>query len=374
MTGRSCRLYNRGMRVSGLLTRSPRTHPREASLRGRWLASAPIIVASALVATAHAGDDATAPAIHVDDTPAVIEIETRSLRARIAKEGYVSGIQAGSFEDRATGTRDLGFGLDVADWIMEPGSDREYRDRLPPELVYEYGTLHHGDLPKRGIEGPQICTQARRLQPTITRGPDFVAVEHSFRFTIAAPGRRAGSLWTQRLVFPAGTRYYLSMHRIDSVNDSPAMFLRIDMPGHIRHAAGDRFAEVFLSTHGRIPAAEFRVDFPPDARFLYRRGKDPLPRRMIRAYRPTRADGAPGPWLAGMTLDPEVVSEAWCHQRGYVCMIEEFGGFPVRAGESFSAAFLVGYFDSIADMEAAYDRHRGARRLEVEDDRWRLLP
>jgi hypothetical protein len=25
-------------------------------------------------------------------------------------------------------------------------------------------------------------------------------------------------------------------------------------------------------------------------------------------------------------------------------------------------------------MEAAYDRHRGARRLEVEDDRWRLLP
>jgi hypothetical protein len=130
------------------------------------LASAPIIVASALVATAHAGDDATAPAIHVDDTPAVIEIETRSLRARIAKEGYVSGIQAGSFEDRATGTRDLGFGLDVADWIMEPGSDREYRDRLPPELVYDHGTMHHGDLPKRGIEGPQICTQARRLQPT----------------------------------------------------------------------------------------------------------------------------------------------------------------------------------------------------------------
>ena len=29
-------------------------------------------------------------------------------------------------------------------------------------------------------------------------------------------------------------------------------------------------------------------------------------------------------------LQPKVVSEAWCHQRGYVCMIEEFGGRPVK--------------------------------------------
>jgi len=63
-------------------------------------------------------------------------------------------------------------------------------------------------------------------------------------------------------------------------------------------------------------------------------------------------NGRPGPWLAGMTLDPSVVSEAWCHQRGYVCLIEEFGGRPVKAGESFSAAFIVGYFDSIEEMES----------------------
>src|SRR5438874_2784089 len=43
---------------------------------------------------------------------------------------------------------------------------------------------------------------------------------------------------------------------------------------------------------------------------------------------PILKTGNDGPWLAGMTLDPGVVSEAWCHQRGYVCLIEEFGGRP----------------------------------------------
>ena len=68
-----------------------------------------------------------------------------------------------------------------------------------------------------------------------------------------------------------------------------------------------------------------------------------LPERFIRACRLRDPQtGNSGPWLAGMTLDPDVVHEAWCHQRGYVCMIEEFGGRPIKAGESFSAAFIVG--------------------------------
>jgi len=84
--------------------------------------------------------------------------------------------------------------------------------------------------------------------------------------------------------------------------------------------------------------------------------------------------GREGPWLAGMTLAADAVSEAWCHQRGYVCLIEEFGGRPIKAGETFSAAFVVGYFDSIEEMEQVYDRHAGARRLSASAEGWRLEP
>ena len=73
-----------------------------------------------------------------------------------------------------------------------------------------------------------------------------------------------------------------------------------------------------------------------------------------------------------MTRDPSVVHEAWCHQRGYVCMIEEFGGRPVKAGESFSAAFIVGYFDSIDEMHEVYDAHKGFSGLEVSEKSWEL--
>src|SRR6185312_3410006 len=100
--------------------------------------------------------------------------------------------------------------------------------------------------------------------------------------------------------------------------------------------------------------------FPPDENFLYRRGQSAQPKRFIRACQlRDPKTGATGPSLAGMTLQPEVVSEAWCHQRGYVCMIEEIGGRPIKAGETFSAAFVVGYFDSIDEMKAVYDRFAG---------------
>jgi hypothetical protein len=76
-----------------------------------------------------------------------------------------------------------------------------------------------------------------------------------------------------------------------------------------------------------------------------------------------------------MTLDPADVYEAWCHQRGYVCMIEEIGGRPIKASESFGAAFLVGFFDSIEEMHTVYDEFSGKNRLEVAADGsgWKLL-
>jgi hypothetical protein len=54
-------------------------------------------------------------------------------------------------------------------------------------------------------------------------------------------------------------------------------------------------------------------------------------------------------------------------------MIEEFGGRPIRPGESFSAAFVVGYFDSIDELNAVYDEHRGATALEVGPEGWKLV-
>ena len=143
------------------------------------------------------------------------------------------------------------------------------------------------------------------------------------------------------------------MNRIDAVNDSPAMFLRTDMPGHIRHNKGDTFSEVYLSYHGRIPAKEFFTNFAPDEKFNYRRDRNKLPQRFIRGYQlRDPKTGKTGPWLAGMTLEPSVVYAAWCSQRpgGIIVMIEEIHGKPVKPGQSFSAAHIVGYFDDIKEM------------------------
>jgi len=307
-----------------------------------------------------------------------IKLITPQLEAVVRKQGYVTGIAAGSFLDRKSGFRDAGYGLDIVDWIMEPGSDEAYREQLPKEMAYQFGNAYHGSRAKRSIEGPQICTKAKELSPVAIRGKDFVAIKQSFQYQTAAPGKKAGSTWTQTIVFTAGQRYFVSSDRIDAVNASPAMFLRIDMPGHIKHKQGNTFSEVYLSYHGRIPAKEFATNFAPDEKFNYRRdvaqtaGKK-LPERIIRGYRlRDPATGKDGPWLLGMTLDPAVVSEAWCHQRDYVCLIEEFGERPIQAGESFSAAFIVGYFDSIEEAEQVYDQHRGHSGLTADASGWKL--
>lgn len=309
----------------------------------------------------------------ITGTDTEIQIRGAAIDATIRKKGYVSGVAGGSFVDRKTGSRDLGFGLDIVDWIMEPGSDEAYREKLPQDLPYEFGNAWHGRRAKRCLEGPQICTQARELSPKVIEGRDFIAIEQGWNYRIAAPGRATGSVWRQKLVFPKGKRWFLSSDEIHAKNTSAAMFLRLDMPGHIRHRDGDTFSEVYLSYHGRIPAKEFRANFAPDEKFNFRRDRDGVPRRMIRAYHiRDPKTGQDGPWLAGMTLNPADTSEAWCHQRDYVCFIQEIGERPVKAGESFSAAFIVGYFDSIEEMERVYDEHKGHSGLEVSASGWKL--
>jgi hypothetical protein len=304
------------------------------------------------------------PPIQVQDTGDVVLIEASALKARINKKGYVSGIAAGSFLDKKTGAHDAGFGLHIMDFLMAPGWADDGYPREPKI---------HGNLPKHYVEGPQICTQAKQLTPEIIEGKDFVAVRMKYQFTKAAPGLKAGSVWEQILVFKHGQRYVLCSEKITSVNTLDNVFYRIDMPGHIKHKNGDSFAQIYLSYHdGLIPASAFEKDFGPDEKYLYQRKEKKLPERMIRAYQ-VKVKGEAGPWLAGMTLDPAAVSEAWCHQRGYVCFIEELHGKSIKAGESFGAAYVIGWFDDIPAMHKVYDQYRGLTGIEIKNGQLKLL-
>ena len=316
--------------------------------------------------------------IKVEQTDAYVQIDTDALQARINKKGYVSGIAAGSLLDKKTGARDIGFGLHIMDFLMAPGwrDDGYSRDPLLHGREKKKGAAPGEpgffDLSKHYIEGPQICTQARQLRPQVIKGKAFVAVRLRFRFTKPARGLKAGSLWEQTLVFQPGLRYVLSAERITSVNDVDDLFYRIDMPGHIRHKHGDTFARVYLSYHGKpIEASAFDRDFAPDDRYLYQRTKGKVPARMIRAYQ-VKIKGKPGPWLGGLTLAPAEVSEAWCHQRGYVCFIQELHRKKVKAGESFGAAYAVGWFDDVAAMNKLCDRYKGKLAIHIQDGTFRL--
>lgn len=282
-----------------------------------------------------------------------VQIETSRFRAKVATQGYVSGIVGGSFEDKATGARDLGFGLDVVDFLLEPAPE----GTPVPEGQYDFGNLVHGEIPKRYVEGPQICTQVKRLAPRVFVGDGFAAVTLRHAWTEAYPPHdRAGSVWEQTLIFPEGERFFLAADRVTTVSTSPCLYLRIDLPGHLKHDKGSGFEHIYLSYEEpeTIPSMEFFADFPPDARFLYQRGATPMPERFIRAYQHPE-----GPWLAGMTLNPSDVYEAWCHQRGYVCMIQEIGGRATQPGDTFGAAYAIGWFEDVEEMHAVYDRFRG---------------
>ena len=306
--------------------------------------------------------------LRLDRSGPTIAVENDHFTAEIHTEGYVSGVAGGTFVDKQSGADERSFGLDIVDFLLEPGMD----DGPEGEDTYHLDEMFHGNLPKRYVELPQICTRARWIEAEVFQGNGFAAVRQWYRYTRATRGRRPGSLWEQVLVFPEDTRYFFSMDRITSVNAVDELILRIDLPGHLKHQEGDSFEQIYLSYYGYIPNREFLEDFPPDGRFLYQRGAHPAPERMIRA-RQHRVEGRPGPWLAGMTLDPGGVYEAWCHQRGYVCFIQEIGGVAVRPGESFGAAHIIGYFDSVEEMETVYDRYVGARGIALGEGEWRLI-
>ena len=359
-----------------------------------------------LIAIAVAGSVLAEPAddmpwARVTEDDAKIKIETDKLEAVIPKKNpkqWMTGIEKGSFLDKTTGFREIGDGLMVIDWLMEAGSDEAWSDKViapdghgvgryswyanetdPARRTYNlmaHGSSHR----KRVVEGPQLCHRMKPVKPEVIRGKDFIAVKTTYQYEYAAPGRKPGSRWTQLIVFPKGERYFVLMDKIDTVNDSDEMFLRGDMPGCVRHEKGETFSEMYLSylsgPNGvRIPSSEFFTPFPPDLKFGYRRDTHRTPDHFIRAYHLREKEtGKDGPWLAGLTLEPSVVYEAWCSQRpgGIIVMIEEVHCKPIKAGESFSAAHIVGYFDTIDEMHAVNDRYKGHTALSVDESGWRV--
>lgn len=339
--------------------------------------------------------------LRVTEDERAIKIETDKLEAVIPKKApkhWMTGIEKGSFLDKTTGFREIGDGLMVIDWLMEAGSDSGWADKVIAKdgngvsryrwyenetdpAARQYAIMAHGSSHrKRVVEGPQLCHRMKPVQPEVIRGNDFVAVKTSYQYEYAAPGRKPGSRWTQLIVFPKGERYFVLMDRIDTVNDSDEMFLRNDTPGCVRHEKGDTFSEIYLSYLSgpkglRIPSREFFEPFPPDLKFGYRRDLNKTPEHFIRAYHlRDKKSGADGPWLAGLTLEPSVVYEAWCSQRpgNIIVMIEEIHGKKVKAGESFSAAHIVGYFDTIDAMHTAYAKYKGNTKLTADANGWRL--
>ena len=301
--------------------------------------------------------------INCQESDGIVRIETPRIQAAVRTAGYVSGTMAGTFCDRATGIVDPGFGLHIMDFLLAPGwRDDEYHRDL----------MVHGDLPKHDVEGPQICTRAERLDYTIIRGARHLALRQSFTFTEAGPGYRPGSRWEQTLLFLPDTRYMLSCEAITSANAVEDLFYRIDMPGHLKHEQGQGFRQIYLSYAGLIDPEEFLEDFPPDGRFLYIRDEAAIPDRFVRAYL-LGSDQGPSAWLAGMTLDPAAPCEAWCHQRNYVCFIQENHRRPVERGETFGAAYVVGYFDSVDEMNQVYDQYRGAKYIQVDEEGFALM-
>jgi len=359
------------------------------------------LAAAAPMSAAVADEPADASWGKVIEDDRSIKIETEQLEAVIPKNNpkhWMTGIEKESFVDKKTGFHEIGDGLMVVDWLMEPGSDAEWADEvIAPDgngvgryTWYENGktpeerdyalNAHGSSHRKRMVEGPQLCHRMKPVQPEVIRGKDFIGVKTTYKFEYAAPGRKPGSTWTQLIVFPKGERYFVLMDKIDSVNDSDELFLRNDTPGCVRHVKGDTFSEMYLSylsgPNGlRIPSSEFFEPFPPDLKFGYRRDLNATPETFIRAYHiRDPKTGADGPWLAGLTLDPSIVYEAWCSQRtsDIIVMIEEVHGKPIKAGESFSAAHIVGFFDDIDQMHKTYEKYKGHTALEADASGWRL--
>ena len=69
---------------------------------------------------------------------------------------------------------DAGFGLDIVDWLMEPGSDAAYRDHLSGDLTYDFNNLVHGKRAKRSVKRPRTASMLAASVNVPTEAPKRV--------------------------------------------------------------------------------------------------------------------------------------------------------------------------------------------------------
>src|SRR3954452_6875447 len=133
-----------------------------------------LIIAMAGAGSAPAQPRDEAPWARVTEGDRAIKVETDGLEAVIPKRDpkqWMSGIEKGSFLDKATGFREVGDGLMVVDWLLEAGSDAGWADEVfakdgrglsryrwheneTDPATREYARLAHGTSHrKRVVEG-----------------------------------------------------------------------------------------------------------------------------------------------------------------------------------------------------------------------------
>src|SRR4030042_479451 len=112
----------------------------------------------------------------------------------------MTGIEKGSFLDKATGFREAGDGLMVIDWLMEAGGAEAYADQGdapdghgvgrslwhtgetdPARIAYALNA-HGSSHRKRVVEGPQLCHRMKPVQPEVIRGKDLAAVKTTYPY------------------------------------------------------------------------------------------------------------------------------------------------------------------------------------------------
>jgi hypothetical protein len=97
------------------------------------LAAAVPFVAPAGPGRTLAGPPEDRPWARVTEDDRAIKVETDRLEAVIPKnhpKRWMTGIEKGSFLDKATGFLEAGDGLMVVDWVMEAGSDAAWSDKV----------------------------------------------------------------------------------------------------------------------------------------------------------------------------------------------------------------------------------------------------
>ncbi len=165
-----------------------------------WL----LVVASFVMAGFASAQDAASD-LKVVDTPDEIQLSLPHLEAAIRKKGYVSGVKANSLLDRRTGFRDIGFGLDIVDWIMERGATRRIAASSTRNLCTSSATRTTGRPPNGPSKGRKSARRRRCSTRACCGEKTSLAVQQKFNYRTAAPGKNTGSLWEQTLVFPAGS-------------------------------------------------------------------------------------------------------------------------------------------------------------------------